>query len=172
MKTTFTILLTMGILSFLGLTAAANQLKVGSDAPDVSAPNQDGKPVQLAELYKNGMTLVFFYPRANTSGCTRQACSLRDAYEQLTDQGVQVVGVSHDSIEKQKAFAEEHNLPYTLLADTDKTVSSAFGVPRLGELASRQAYLIKEGKIIWADYSASTDKQADDVLAVLEKIED
>jgi len=171
MKTTLTTLLAMGILSFFGLTASADQLKAGDKAPDAAAPNQDGEVVQLADLYKEGLTLVFFYPKANTPGCTRQVCSLRDAYEKLTAKGLQVVGVSHDSVEDQKKFADDHNVPYSLLADTEKEVSRAFGVPRLGNLASRQAYLIKDGEIIWADHSASTDEQADDVLAILETLD-
>ncbi len=139
-------------------------------APEVEAVDQDGNRVSLGELYQERTLLVFFYPRANTSGCTAQACSLRDAYEALTDKGVRVVGVSSDSPERQKAFKEEHSLPFTLLADPEGTVSRAFGVPRRAGFTARQAFLVRDGKIVWRDLSASTSEQADDVLKALDEL--
>lgn len=160
--------------ALLGLFAAtslrADPLEVGAKAPAVTAVDQHGKTVAFADLYQKGDVLVFFYPKADTSGCTKQACSLRDAYEVLSDRGVQVVGVSTDKVEAQKAFAEKHRLPYTLIADADKTVIAAFGVPATLGFASRQAYLIRDGVIVWRDLSASTDQQASDVLAALETL--
>lgn len=162
------------VAALLGLLATtslrADPLEVGAKAPAVSATDQDGKPVALGELYGKGLVLVFFYPKADTSGCTKQACSLRDAYEVLTDKGVTVVGVSTDGVAAQKAFAEKHKLPYTLIADNERTVIKAFGVPATMGFASRQAYLIKDGVVVWRDLSASTDQQAADVLAALDTL--
>jgi peroxiredoxin Q/BCP len=112
--------------------------------------------------------VVYFYPKADTPGCTKQACSLRDAFATLTEKGVTVYGVSHDGVAAQKDFHKKYKLPFDLLADEKKELSKAFGVPsnQLG-MASRQAFLIKDGKIVWRDLKASTDKQADDVLAAL-----
>ena len=123
----------------------------------------------MAELYAKGLTLVYFYPKASTPGCTAQACSLRDAYEDLTKAGVKVVGVSTDTVESQKKFADKQKLPFTLLADPKGDVVKAFGVktiPLIG-FASRQAFLIKDGMVVWRDEKASTAEQAADVLKVL-----
>ena len=152
--------------------ASADPLKVGDPAPAVTATTDAGTSLALADVYPKGYTLVYFYPKADTPGCTKQGCSLRDSYEELTKKGVTVIGVSHDDVAAQKAFKEKYHLPFTLLADMDGAVLKAFGVPTIPmtSMASRQAYLIKDGKIVWADYKASTDKQAADVLAVLQKL--
>lgn len=139
-------------------------------APRVEAVDQDGRPVKLEEIYRKGLTLVYFYPMASTPGCTRQACSLRDAYEELTKQGVQVVGVSMDAVASQKKFQEKNRLPFTLLADPEGKVVAAFGVGSFLGFASRQAYLIKDGKVVWRDRKASTSEQAADVLRVLKEL--
>lgn len=145
----------------------AAPLEVGADAPAVSALADDGKELNLADVYsKNDYTLVYFYPKAGTSGCTRQGCSLRDAYADLTKKGVAVVGVSTDSVEAQRKFREEQNFPFPLLADTEKNVVKAFGQSGL-MFASRQAYLIHKGKIVYADHKGSTTEQANDILKYL-----
>lgn len=151
-------------------SACSDPIEVGVKAPEVEAVDQDGKKVSLGDAYKEGTVLVFFYPRANTPGCTAQACSLRDSFEVLTDRGVRVFGVSADGVDRQKAFKEEHNLPFTLLADTEGKVSKGFGVPVRAGFAARQAFLVKDGKIVWRDTSASTAEQAQDVLKALEEL--
>ena len=136
-------------------------------APVVEAQDQDGKAVKLEDYYKKGLTLVYFYPKADTPGCTKQACSLRDSYEELTKAGVHVIGVSMDKTESQKKFQEKYKLPFTLLADPDGKIVKAFGVGSFLGLASRQAFLIKDSQVIWHDKKASTSEQAADVLRVL-----
>jgi peroxiredoxin Q/BCP len=151
----------------------AESLKAGDAAPAISGVTETGAKLDFASTYKNGYTLVYFYPKADTPGCTKQGCSLRDAYADLTKKGVTIIGVSHDDVAAQKAFKEKYNLPFTLIADTDSAVVKAFGVPNIPatSLATRQAYLVdKNGKIVWADYKASTEKQAQDVLAELSKL--
>jgi thioredoxin-dependent peroxiredoxin len=144
------------------------KLKIGDPIPQVTANDQDGKPVDLAEAGKSGYLLIYFYPKAMTPGCTAQACSLRDAYTDLQNKGVKVIGVSLDTVDSQKEFSEKEHLPFELLSDREKKITSAFGVPLLvNGFATRQAYLFKEGKLVWMDTHASTDKQASDVLAVL-----
>jgi thioredoxin-dependent peroxiredoxin len=88
---------------------------------------------------------------------------LRDAYTDLLQEGVTVIGVSHDSPAAQKKFQEKFRLPFCLIADQDGAVAKAFQVPTVIGFTKRQAFLIRDGKIVWADFSASTDKQADDV---------
>ncbi|MDP0497883.1 MAG: peroxiredoxin [Verrucomicrobiota bacterium JB024] len=158
----------------LGLSSAAHAepLKVGDPAPVLVVVNQDGDEVDLGKVYAEGTTLVYFYPKADTPGCTAQACSLRDAYAELTDAGVTVIGVSGDSVKAQKAFQEKYKLPFILVSDPDGKLMDAFGVPHRLAFASRQAYLIRDGKIVWLDYKASTKQQAEDALAALKSLEE
>ena len=148
--------------------ASAEPLKVGDPAPQVSATTEAGVELNFADVYqKSPYTLVFFYPKAFTPGCTAQSCSLRDGYEALAKHGVSIIGVSTDSVETQRKFKEEYHLPYTLIADADKKVIKAFGQSSI-LFASRQAYLIKDGKIVYADLKGSTKQQSDDILKFLD----
>ena len=150
--------------------AKAEPLAVGSPAPAVTATTEAGASLVFADVYKKGFTLVYFFPKADTPGCTAQGCSLRDAYEELTKLGVTVIGVSTDGVEAQKAFKEKYHFPFTLIADTDKKVLRAFGQDSM-MFASRQAFLIdKDGKVVWRDLKAKTKEQAADVLAVLKQL--
>lgn len=159
----------VGVLFAMIVSSAfSNPVKVGDPAPVASALSDTGERVDLAEVYsKNKYTLVYFYPKADTPGCTAQGCSLRDAYEKLTELGVAVVGVSSDSVKAQADFKAKYGLPFTLLADTEAAVAKGFGVGRLFGFSSRQAYLIHEGKVVYADHKGSTKQQADDVLKFL-----
>jgi peroxiredoxin Q/BCP len=123
----------------------------------------------LADFYGEGFTLVYFYPKADTPGCTAQACSIRDDFAGLQARGVRVVGVSSDGPEAQLRFKEKYRLPFPLLADTDHAVAKAFGVRLMLGMTHRQSFLIKAGRIVWRDLSASTRDQARDVLSALEK---
>jgi peroxiredoxin Q/BCP len=144
------------------------KLKIGDPIPHVVAEDQDGKSVSLSDAAGNSYLLVYFYPKAFTPGCTAQACSLRDAYEQLQEKGVKIIGVSLDTVDSQKKFQAKERLPFELLSDRERRVTGAFGVPILvNSFAARQAYLFKDGRLVWMDKKASTDKQARDVLAVL-----
>ena len=160
----------MGLLSFLGLLPAHAELAVGAPVPDVTVKDHQGKDVRLTEACAKGLALVYFYPKANTPGCTKQACSLRDANAELAAKGVKVFGVSLDKVEAQKKFAEKFSLPFPLLADPEGKVVKAFGVPATGPFAKRQAYLFKDGKLVWRDLAAATDKQAADVLEVVRNL--
>lgn len=153
-------------LTMFNLMSAAPS-EVGSAAPVASALTDAGEPLNLADVYAgNDYTLVYFYPKADTPGCTKQGCSLRDSYEELTDKGVAVIGVSYDKVEKQRAFKEKYNFPFTLLADTEKKVAKAFGADGM-VFASRSAYLVHDGKVVYADHKGSTAQQAADVLNFL-----
>lgn len=156
--------LSAGILT---ATAATEPLAIGAALPDASQKNQDDQTIQLSQVGAAGFTLVYFYPKADTPGCTKQACSLRDSYAALTEKGVCVFGVSMDSVKAQKAFQNKYKLPFDLLADQDGTVVTAFGVPKTLGFAKRQAFLFKDGVLIWRDLSAATEQQATDVLKVL-----
>jgi peroxiredoxin Q/BCP len=148
--------------------ASAEPLEIGAAIPAVSQKNHEGKEIALAEVGAKGYLLVYFYPKADTPGCTKQACSIRDAYESLVDKGVKAYGVSLDKVEDQKAFHEKYKLPFDLIADADGKIADAFGVPHTGGFAKRQAFLFHEGKLVWRDLNASTDQQAADVIKVIE----
>lgn len=166
LKTLFSLIAGAGLA--LVNSVSGEPLAIGADAPSVTVPDQDGNPVETGKAFAEGLVLVYFYPKADTPGCTAQACSLRDAYEQLQERGVAIYGVSMDNVADQKAFQEKYHLPFILLADSEGKLVEAIGVPRRGNFASRQAYLFENGKLIWLDTKASTAKQAQDVLAVLE----
>ena len=158
---------------FTAFSAKAEPLALGASLPAVIGTTETGASLDLSTLNK-GYTLVYFYPRAETPGCTAQGCSLRDAYDVLQKRDVTVIGVSTDTVEKQKAFKDNHHFPFTLVADPDKKVITAFGVPThsvplFGEMATRQAFLFKDGKLVWRDLKAATKKQAEDVLKVLDE---
>ncbi|QCX00136.1 thioredoxin-dependent thiol peroxidase [Aggregatimonas sangjinii] len=102
-------------------------LKVGDKVPDFISKDQDGTIIKLSD-YLGSKLIIFFYPRANTPGCTAEACNLRDNYSELKAQGYELLGVSEDSSKKQSNFKNKYDLPFPLLADEDHTVINTFGV--------------------------------------------
>jgi peroxiredoxin Q/BCP len=157
----------MSLFSFLFASAKAEPLKIGDAAPTISGVTDDGSTLNLGDVYKkHAYTLVWFYPKALTGGCTKQGCSLRDAAADLTKKDVAVVGVSVDPVEKQKEFKDVNHFPFPLISDTKKEVVKAFGQAGTS-VASREAYLVnREGKVVYHDLG-QTDKQAEMVLAFL-----
>ncbi|MBC7369317.1 MAG: peroxiredoxin [Undibacterium sp.] len=160
------LLVLSSLLAMFTSAASAESLKVGDAAPNVTALTETGATLSLADVYaKQPYTLVYFYPKADTPGCTAQGCALRDANDELVKKGVAIIGVSTDDVAAQKAFKEKYHFPFTLIADSDKKVVKAFG--QSGTMfASREAYLIKDGKIVYHDTKV-TAKQGENVLAYL-----
>ncbi len=101
-------------------------LKKGDLAPDFTASDQDGKTIKSSD-YKGKKVVLYFYPKDNTPGCTKEACNLRDNHHDFLDKGFVVLGVSPDSVESHKKFAEKFQLPFPLLADPEKEIIKAFG---------------------------------------------
>ena len=167
-------LLTALFAGLFGSAHAGQGEKVSYPAPAVSGINQDGATVNFADVYKKGPTVVFFYPKADTPGCTKQACSLRDAFADLGKEGVQVLGVSFDKPGAQKSFKDKFTLPYDLIADPEGKIVAAFKVEKMARgllsLAKRSCFLVKDGKVVWQDYQASTDQQAADIKRVLAEL--
>lgn len=166
MKTLRSLLMLSTLLGLFANVFAA-PLKVGDAAPVVSATTDSGETLNLGDVYRqNKYTVVWFYPKALTGGCTKQGCSLRDAAADLTKRQAAVVGVSTDPVEKQKEFKDHNHFPFPLLADTDKKVIKAFG--QSGALfAARECYVIRDGKIVYKD-AGVTDQQAANVLAFID----
>jgi peroxiredoxin Q/BCP len=146
----------------------------GAPAPDFELPDEDGNPVRLSAL--RGQTVVlYFYPRADTAGCTTQACSIRDRGAEYADAGARVVGVSPDPVKKIKRFHDKRSLNFTLLADEDHAVCDEYGVwvqksmyGRTYWGAQRATFVIDaEGTIVHVIPKASPKTHDDKVLAVL-----
>ena len=104
-----------------------NILKVGEKVPDFESVDQHSNIIKLSD-FDGRKLIVFFYPRANTPGCSAQACNLRDSYAELTKKGYNLLGVSADSVKHQKSFSDKFNFPFSLLSDSDHTVINIFGV--------------------------------------------
>jgi peroxiredoxin Q/BCP len=105
-------------------------MRIGDTAPDFELPDETGSVRRLSELLADGPVVLFFYPAAMTTGCTKESCHFRDLAGEFADAGAQRVGISADTIEKQQEFASRHSLGYPLLSDADRSVAAAYGVKR------------------------------------------
>jgi thioredoxin-dependent peroxiredoxin len=117
---------------------------IGEAAPDFEAPTQDGTPLKLSSL-RGAPVVLYFYPKADTTGCTIEAKGFRDAYPEFQSGKVHVVGVSVDDCPAQQAFAEKYGLPFPLVADTSKAVSTLYGVLGPHGVARRVSFFIDAG---------------------------
>ncbi len=150
------------------------KLTTGAIAPDFTLPAQDGRTVSLQE-WRGRKVLLFFYPKALTPGCTKQACSVNDAREELAVLGVVPLGISPDPPELQQKFAVKHSLAFPLLSDPDHKVAEAYGVwgeksmyGRKYEGINRSAFLIDEnGRILQAWYKISPEDTVPEVKKAL-----
>ena len=162
-----------------GLVAAraadtATTPKVGAAAPLIEGKDQNGKTWKLADHVRKKVVLLYFYPKDDTPGCTKQACGLRDRMGDLQKDGVEVVGVSVDSADSHQKFIAKHNLNFTLLADADFKITDAYGVRMEGRpLARRASFLIgRDGKIVHVTDVMNADthlSEMKDAVAKLKK---
>ncbi|MGI8542587.1 MAG: thioredoxin-dependent thiol peroxidase [Aridibacter sp.] len=146
-------------------------IEPGEKAPDFTGKDQNGEEIKLSD-YKGKKVVLYFYPKDDTPGCTKQACSLRDGFAELKKNNIEVLGVSADDKESHQKFIEKYDLPFTLLADTEKEIINKYGV--YGEKnmygkkymgIKRTAFLIDEkGKIKKIFKRVKTDEHADEVL--------
>lgn len=154
-------------------------LKAGDPAPDFSAPTQTGDTVSLARFRGQQPVVLYFYPKDDTPGCTKEACSFRDEWSALQKAGVAVLGVSTDSVKSHAKFAEKYKLPFPLLADEDRRIVNAYGVwgekvfmGRKYQGTHRVTFLIgKDGRIrrIWD--KVKPDGHAAEVLAAVQEMQ-
>lgn len=145
-------------------------LKTGDAAPDFSLLDQKGEKVTLSDLLKSGPVVLFFYPKAMTTGCTKESCHFRDLAGEFADLHAQRVGISADTVDKQAAFDSKHTLGYPLLSDPDRAVAAGFGVKRPGPIMNKRATFVigTDNKILAAIGSElNMDIHADEALTVL-----
>ncbi|CAB4540322.1 unannotated protein [freshwater metagenome] len=145
-------------------------LKTGDTAPDFSLLDQTGEKVTLSELLKAGPVVLFFYPKAMTTGCTKESCHFRDLAGEFAELHAQRVGISADTVDKQAAFDSKHTLGYPLLSDPDRAVAAGFGVKRPGPIMNKRATFVigADRKILSAMSSElNMDLHADEALTVL-----
>lgn len=151
------------------------KIKVGSTIPAFSLPDQEGQHVNIKDFIGKSNLVIYFYPKDDTPGCTREACSFRDQFEVFRDSGAEVFGISSDSVEKHKQFAEKHRLPFRLLSDVNKRVRKLFGVPGdlLGLIPGRVTYIVdKQGKVRHIFNSQfNAEKHVSEALEVLKKMQ-
>jgi thioredoxin-dependent peroxiredoxin len=152
---------------------SAKTPKVGDKAPVVEGKDQDGKTWKLSDYAGKKAVLLYFYPKDETPGCTKQACGLRDQMTDLQKENVEVVGVSFDSAESHKKFREKHNLNFTLLADTDGKIADAYGVRRgNSNMARRASFLIgKDGTIKHVTDTPSADTHLAEMKEAVAKLQ-
>ena len=152
----------------------ARGIQVGDHAPDFTLPSQSGEQVRLYDRLGEGVVVLYFYPKDNTSGCTAEACAFRDSHETFTDAGAEVIGVSSDSSGKHAAFAGRHNLPFTLLSDRGGRVRKSYGVPSvLGVIPGRVTYVIDRTGTVRHVFSSMTniDQHVNDALEVVRRLQ-
>ena len=151
---------------------AAQTPKAGDNAPAFEAQDQDGKTVRLSDFAGKQAVLLYFYPKDNTPGCTKEACGFRDRMDDLKKQGVTVLGVSRDDAASHKKFIADHSLTFPLLADTDGKVTEAYGAGMPGRNMSRRvSFLIdKSGKIVHVTDAPSADKHLAEMKAAVDKL--
>jgi thioredoxin-dependent peroxiredoxin len=141
-------------------------LAVGTKAPDFNVRDTNGNTVTLAGL-AGKKVVMYFYPKDDTPGCTKQACSFRDNYAVYQDKGIVILGVSTDSEADHQAFTAKFDLPFPLLADINGEIMRAYDVDG-GSYAKRVTYAIDEtGNIVLVDASVKTDTHANDILTAL-----
>ncbi|MGQ0792824.1 MAG: peroxiredoxin [Deltaproteobacteria bacterium] len=149
----------------------SDMLKVGDAAPEIQALTYGGETIKLSDFANKKIVALYFYPKDNTPGCTKQACSLRDGSELLESLGVQPIGVSTDGVKSHESFRDKYSLNFPLLSDSDKTIVGAYGAQSDSGSARRVTFLIDKSGIIrhiWEKVNASG--HADEVASKVKEL--
>ncbi|MGH3214781.1 MAG: peroxiredoxin [Trebonia sp.] len=151
----------------------ARGIQVGDKAPDFTLPSQAGEQVRLSDRLGERIVVLYFYPKDETVGCTKEACAFRDSYEVFAEAGAEVIGVSSDSVDKHAAFAGHHELPFTLLSDQGGQVRKTYAVPAtLGLLPGRVTYVIDRAGTVRHVFNSQVNigRHVNDALDVVQKL--
>ena len=149
-------------------------VKVGDIAPDFTLPSQMGDNVTLSEYFDKKNIVLYFYPKDETRGCTREACEFRDQYDVFTELGAEVIGVSAQSVESHKSFAAHHGLPFILLSDEKNEVRKLYGAAStMGVIPGRVTYIIDKKGMVRHVFSSQFQptKHIEEALKVLKELE-
>ncbi len=142
-------------------------LNIGDQAPDFSLPDENGQ-IQTLSQYSGQNVVVYFYPKDDTPGCTKEACGIRDLFSQFTDNKIVVLGVNYDNAASHRKFKDKHNLPFPLLSDGDKSVSKQYGADGMF-FPSRKTYLVdKDGTLIKIFENVNVLTHAEEILRYFE----
>jgi thioredoxin-dependent peroxiredoxin len=167
-------LLAAAVMTSLPLPAAsgAQTPKAGDNAPLIEGKDQDGQTWKLADVLGKKVVLLYFYPKDDTPGCTKEACGFRDRMADLKQDGVEVIGVSFDSAESHQKFIAKHNLNFTLLADTNGQIADAYGARIAGrDMARRVSFLIGlDGKIAHVTDTPSADTHLSEMKEAIARL--
>lgn len=147
-------------------------MKIGEEVPQLQLKDKDGKIFKFSQLKGKKSFVVYFYPKDFTPGCTKEACSFRDSYEEFKDLGAEVIGISADSSSSHSKFASKYDLPYIFLSDPDKKARQAFGVKPnlLGLIPGRETFVFdKDGKLLHKFNSMNAKRHMPEALTVLKK---
>jgi peroxiredoxin Q/BCP len=152
-----------------------NKIKIGSSIPAFTLPDQNGNPFDITSVLGKKNLVIYFYPKDDSPGCTAQACSFRDQFEVFTEADALIIGISGQSVESHKEFAEKHRLSFILLSDEDDKIQKLFGVPKslLGFLPGRVTYIAdKAGKVIYIFNSQmQATKHVEEALRILKVLQ-
>jgi peroxiredoxin Q/BCP len=151
------------------------KISVGDTAPDFTLTSQKNEQVTLSQFREKKNVVLYFYPKNETRGCTREACTFRDSYELFTDLGAEVIGVSADTVESHKAFAAHYSLPFTLLSDMDSRVRNLYGATSpLGIIPGRVTFVIDKKGIVRHVFSSQLqpEKHVEEARQMLMKLDE
>ncbi len=151
----------------------ASRSRKGTPAPDFTLHEAEGRPVSLTDFRGQNVVVLYFYPKDDTPGCTREACGFHDAYEDFTATGAVVIGVSADPPDRHRSFRSRHQLPFVLLSDSDGTVRKTYGVPKtLGLISGRVTFVIDRDGVIQHVFSSQFSPLAhiDEALEIVRKL--
>jgi thioredoxin-dependent peroxiredoxin len=152
----------------------ARGIQAGDKAPDFTLTSQSGEQVRLQDRLGDRVVVLYFYPKDNTTGCTKEACAFRDSHETFTDAGAEVIGVSSDSADRHAGFASKHRLPFTLLADPGGRIRKAYGVPAvMGLIPGRVTYVIDRTGTVRHVFNSMTniDGHVSEALEVVRQLQ-
>ena len=149
-----------------------SQIKVGDKIPAFQLKDQDGKDFDITSVLGKQPLVIYFYPKDETSVCTKEACSFRDAYEAFSKYGAKVIGISSDNVASHKSFAEHHQLNFTLLSDPDNKARKLFGVPKTFVIPGRVTYIVDKNGVVVHEFNSLKDseKHVTESLAALSKM--
>lgn len=167
----FKLVFSLIVLLLISCGGTAENLTVGDTAPDFTLQDSQGNSYTLSDFRGKSPVIVYFYPKANTPGCTTEACGIRDDYSQFEQDGIQVFGISVDSKEAIQEFIKDHNLNFPLLSDADKIVTKKYGVLNNFGVANRVTFIVdKDGKLANIIRDVDVNTHAGKVLKLAQKL--